>query len=120
MLPKVKRWYLPDRFQTSEEKGGIHLQVSINSTKVFTSEGWNALPARQVSLYCAGFPCTPYSLLHAGSRLLEEEAAAPLYKVVDNIRGCQSPASWLTICYEQLQIQPRVSFSIFFQNQPAS
>ena len=43
-------------------------------------------PCPEVGLYCAGFPCTPYSLLHWGTRLLEEEAAKPMWQCIRNVK----------------------------------
>ena len=47
----------------------------------------------QVFLYSAGFPCTPFSMLHWQSLLLQEAAARPMYRVVDNIKACQPAAT---------------------------
>jgi hypothetical protein len=43
----------------------------------------------QVGFYAAGFPCTPYSLLHNGSLLLGEEAAKPMWQCIRNYKRCQ-------------------------------
>lgn len=43
----------------------------------------------QVGFYAAGFPCTPYSLLHNGSLLLGEEAAKPMWQCIRNFKRCQ-------------------------------
>ena len=40
----------------------------------------------EVFLYGCGFPCTPYSFLHNGSRLLAEEGAKPLWQCLRHIR----------------------------------
>ena len=47
----------------------------------------------QVALYCTGFPCTPYSRLHANSQLLGEEAAKPMWKCIQNIRDARPAVS---------------------------
>ena len=49
---------------------------------------------RKVLVYASGFPCTPYSALHCHSKLLEDPAARPLYKVVQNIKDCAPVATW--------------------------
>ena len=45
--------------------------------------------AGQVGFYLAGFPCTPYSLLHWGSMLLGEEAAKPMWQCIRNFKRSQ-------------------------------
>lgn len=49
--------------------------------------------ALEVCLYGAGFPCTPFSLLHWGSQLLQEQEARQMYRVLDNIKDCQPAAT---------------------------
>ena len=49
----------------------------------------------QVALYVAGFPCTPYSLLHAGSELLRDQNARQFFKVIRNIKSTEPAASQL-------------------------
>lgn len=49
--------------------------------------------ALKVCLYGAGFPCTPFSLLHWGSQLLQEQEARQMYRVLDNIKDCQPAAT---------------------------
>ena len=53
--------------------------------------------AWEVLLYGAGFPCAPFSSLHWQSLLLQEAAAKPMYRVLDNLAACAAPAPWL-IC----------------------
>ena len=43
-------------------------------------------PWWQVGLYCAGFPCKPFSYLNAKSRLLKEKQAKPLYQVIRHLK----------------------------------
>lgn len=43
-------------------------------------------PWWQVGLYCAGFPCKPFSYLNAKSRLLKEKHAKPLYQVIRHLK----------------------------------
>lgn len=51
----------------------------------------------QVSVYCAGFPCTPFSMLHYASELLQDPNARQLLKVVSNCRVVEPGVSWSTI-----------------------
>ena len=61
-------------------------------------------------VYGAGFPCTPYSYLHFGSRGVEENAARPMFQVqrtilkrrprisiLENVRGIMKPSVWPTV-----------------------
>ena len=56
---------------------------------------WTKAHAWEVLIYAAGFPCTPFSSLHWQSLLLEEAAAKPMYRVLDNLAACAAPAPWL-------------------------
>ena len=56
---------------------------------------WTKSHAWEVLIYAAGFPCTPFSSLHWQSLLLEEAAAKPMYRVLDNLAACAAPAPWL-------------------------
>ncbi len=62
----------------------------------------------KVTLYAAGFPCTPYSMLHWGSALLNDPEARQMYKVIDNLESCQAPVSWPFSTLEFLHFQPRL------------
>ena len=46
-------------------------------------------------MYVAGFPCTPYSLLHWQSLLLEDPNVRQLWKVLQNIADCQPAVTQL-------------------------
>lgn len=40
---------------------------------------------REVALYTAGFPCTPYSCLHSHSEMLEDKNSGQMWRCIDNI-----------------------------------
>ncbi len=44
-----------------------------------------------VDLYVAGFPCTPFSMLHNNSKLFKEKAARPLFKILQMLRRSDGP-----------------------------
>lgn len=44
-----------------------------------------------VDLYVAGFPCTPFSMLHNKTKLFKEKAAKPFFKMVQYLRRPDSP-----------------------------
>ena len=48
-----------------------------------------------MALYAAGFPCTPYSLLHWQSSLLEDDNVRQLWKILKNIVERQPAVTWL-------------------------
>lgn len=63
-------------------------------------------------VYVAGFPCTPFSTLHVGSRFLDEPDAKQFFAAVDTIRQC-SPR--LAVLENVLGGEGRgVCFIIFF------
>ena len=49
----------------------------------------------EVALYCAGFPCQPFSTLNAASSFFEEEQSKPLFKVVERVKRSQPGVSWM-------------------------
>ena len=51
----------------------------------------------QVTLYVAGFPCTPFSVLHGNSMLLEDQEARQMYETVERLKLCQPCAACLHI-----------------------
>ena len=48
----------------------------------------------EVSLYCAGFPCQPYSLLSSTRRMLADGNARQLFKVIKRIRRYRPKVTW--------------------------
>ena len=44
-----------------------------------------------VDLYVAGFPCTPFSMLHHNSKLLKEKAAKVFFKILQYLRRPDGP-----------------------------
>ena len=44
-----------------------------------------------VDLYVAGFPCTPFSMLHNKTKLFKEKAAKPFFKMVQHLRRSDGP-----------------------------
>ena len=48
----------------------------------------------QVAVYTAGFPCTPYSALHAFSELLSDPEARQLHQVIENAKGMKPAVTW--------------------------
>ena len=48
----------------------------------------------QVGLFCAGFPCKPFSMLHAGSNLLGERDAAQMFEVIKHLKAIQPAVPW--------------------------
>ena len=68
--------------------------------------------AGQVGFYAAGFPCTPYSLLHSQSALLGDPAAKPMWQCIRNVKRCQPAATWLL-----LQCQPAIIWWYFIVTQ---
>ena len=60
-----------------------------------TAPARNDFSKSQVAIYCAGFPCTPYSALHAFSHLLNDPEAQQLYQVIANGKAMQPAVTWL-------------------------
>lgn len=48
---------------------------------------------REACLYVAGFPCTPFSVLHGGSKLLGDKNAGQLYEVIRRLKRLCPAAS---------------------------
>ena len=62
----------------------------------------------QVALYCAGFPCTPYSLLRGhDTQLLQEEAAKPLFECIRHMKQTQPGEAclWIQSNYSNISIR---------------
>ena len=59
----------------------------------------------QVSVYCAGFPCTPFSMLHYATQLLQDPNARQLLKVIANCRVMEPGVSW----HEMISIIDEIS-----------
>ena len=49
----------------------------------------------EVSVYVAGFPCTPYSLLSTTRRMLHDQNAKQLFRVIKRIRRYRPKVSWI-------------------------
>ena len=47
----------------------------------------------QVCLYTAGFPCTPFSMLHHMSKMLKDKNAKQLWKTLQNIKEINPAAT---------------------------
>lgn len=50
---------------------------------------------RQVLLYCVGFPCTPFSMLHTNTTLLDDPNSRQMYKTLSNIKLQKPPVPQL-------------------------
>ena len=55
----------------------------------------------QVTLYVAGFPCTPFSVLHGNSMLLQDHEARQMYETVERL----------------IEVSPNSTFSHWLQSQ---
>ena len=59
-------------------------------------------------LYCAGFPCKPFSFLHSKSKMLRDKHSKPLFQVVRHIKEVGPAASWLyipNICPNKMSVR---------------
>ena len=68
-----------------------------------------------MSVYAAGFPCTPYRALHHGSALLDDEHAQQLWKVLDNFKESCPAATWL----QQMSLQSLTNLTTFLESYKA-
>lgn len=78
---------------TGKRPGSKHYECNMNarcSFKSFAVALLRSEPFCQTMLYCAGFPCQPYSLLGALKRL-DDENAKQLYRIIDQL-GTTEPA----------------------------
>ena len=49
----------------------------------------------KASVYAAGFPCTPYSLLSCTRKMLHDQNARQLFRVIKRLRKYRPKASWI-------------------------
>jgi len=65
--------------------------------------------APAVDLYVAGFPCTPFSMLHNNTKLFKEKAAKPFFKMVQYLsRSDGPPAAVLENVHGILRVKERI------------
>ena len=68
----------------------------------------------QVSLYCAGFPCTPFSMLHYDSELSQDPNARQMLKVISNCHVMKPGVSWFEL--ELMSNYDRSNFTLDSSN----
>lgn len=68
----------------------------------------------QATLYVCGFPCTPFSVLHADSDLWKEAEAKQLFQCIRRLKSLQPIATWhIFVCYLEWTLSIDVSFLEF-------
>lgn len=72
----------------------LHGQALGFGSEFYTTTRYYSHPSQrfeslQLLLYTAGFPCTPFSLLHWNSRVLEDQHARQFFTTVSNIKTIQ-------------------------------
>lgn len=96
VMAKIIWWYLQDKSQQAPQEG-MHWQChSVCTWHLMLTAVWKTLDV-EVFLYSAGFPCKAFSALHANTRLLLEEEAKPMYRVLQNTVACAPPVAWLWV-----------------------
>eukprot|EP00434_Breviolum_minutum_P009292 symbB.v1.2.008188.t2/scaffold450.1/size202773/7 len=75
---RLKRVFLRCNFQPREICPDIFMKEE------------DRISIQDVDIYCAGFPCTPYSMLSPTRRLLNDENARQLFRVVKRVK-CNRP-----------------------------
>ena len=93
-----KDWSDPKRFKKDMfEDDSISLKRKAGFTLLQTlHDPWSLIEFAcwlQAALFTAGFPCTPFSMLHHGSALLEDDEAQQMYGTVHRIGRLQPCAT---------------------------
>jgi len=74
----------------------------------------------EASAYAAGFPCTPYSLLSCTRKMLHDQNARQLFRVIKRLRRYRPKASWINYAIVSsclsLIVARLYSYHTFFQH----
>ena len=100
----VQLFWTPDQIKTCSKKIGIPScgrlmllrlcwMISENKTWMYVGCSLIMSPPWEAFLYAAGFPCTPFSVLHGDSALLGDSEAAQLFEVIRRLKLLQPVAA---------------------------
>ena len=81
--------YVRQRHHLTEAQGWVPGHRDITRIKLPQGISMSIADLLQAALMCTGFPCTPFSALHAHSQLLRDSEAQQMYETIRRVKTCQ-------------------------------